>query len=195
MSARTHDDATDLINQVKGNIQVLVLRFAPLATSKRDLVALAVALTSWGGIIDRTPQALRVRCDFTVDPGGSIHKEASAVLEVIQAWASKRKLSLVLESLALHSKSDYDASILTPEVPPLAGISELAKHLKVTRQRASQLASQGRFGEPLARLDATPVWSVDTVDAVLAGTHGATKWRRTAGRPKSVSSDTASGTP
>jgi nucleotide-binding universal stress UspA family protein len=185
MPADVRHDATDLIGQVEGDDQVLVLRFSPSVASRSDLVALAGALSAWGGIVERTPRALRVRCDLTVASGEPIRKGVGAVLVAIHQWASQRELLLGLESFALHSRREYDTTILRPEVPPLMGISEIAKRLKVSRQRASQLAREGRFGEPLTRLDATPVWSADTIDAVLAGTHGATKWRRAVGRPSS----------
>ena len=45
-----------------------------------------------------------------------------------------------------------------PALPALAGISEVASILGVSRQRASQLANSAVFPEPICALAAGPVW-------------------------------------
>lgn len=46
----------------------------------------------------------------------------------------------------------------------LAGLTEIAEMLGVTRQRASQLAASKEFPKPLDRIAAGPVWRRDTVE-------------------------------
>lgn len=74
----------------------------------------------------------------------------------------------------------------------LVGVSELAKLLDVSRQRASELARSRQFPKPIAVLASTPVWLEDAVKQF------ASKWTRRSGRPRKPEAvhvaKTASGT-
>jgi hypothetical protein len=50
-----------------------------------------------------------------------------------------------------------------PDGPNLAGISEIAAVLGVSKQRASQLAKSDRFPPPISRLASGPIWKLGTV--------------------------------
>ncbi len=45
-----------------------------------------------------------------------------------------------------------------PKIPALAGTSEVAEILGVSKQRVNQLMAKDHFPKPVARLAATPVW-------------------------------------
>jgi predicted DNA-binding transcriptional regulator AlpA len=65
-------------------------------------------------------------------------------------------------------------------VPELAGVSEVAQILGVSRQRARQLADDPRFPKPVAVLMSGPVWIAADVRAFLK------TWPRRTGRPPQV---------
>ncbi|MGH2769000.1 MAG: hypothetical protein ACRDJF_00515 [Actinomycetota bacterium] len=50
-----------------------------------------------------------------------------------------------------------------PNFTPLVGVTELARILGVSRQRASELARSRTFPKPLANLASGPVWAEDAV--------------------------------
>lgn len=66
------------------------------------------------------------------------------------------------------------------QLPELVGVSELARMLDVSRQRASELARTDRFPDPIAELDAGPVWIRLAVEAFVEN------WDRRPGRPTAV---------
>ena len=68
-----------------------------------------------------------------------------------------------------------------PAIPALAGISEIAEILGVSRQRASELAGSDAFPKPVANLAAGPVWLGSTVLSFNQ------QWERRPGRPKGQS--------
>jgi prophage regulatory protein len=47
----------------------------------------------------------------------------------------------------------------------LMGMAEIAERLRLSRERASQLANRRDFPEPVARLKMGQVWLADDVDA------------------------------
>jgi predicted DNA-binding transcriptional regulator AlpA len=48
------------------------------------------------------------------------------------------------------------------------GMAEIAERLKLSRERASQLANRRDFPEPIARLKMGQVWLADDVDRWVA---------------------------
>lgn len=70
----------------------------------------------------------------------------------------------------------------------LLGVAELAELLGVSRQRASELATQSNFPSPVAQLTATPVWDKATIGNFLK------EWKRTPGRPSTKHTDLADAT-
>lgn len=56
------------------------------------------------------------------------------------------------------------------DIPELAGATEIADALGVTRQRVQQLASEPGFPAPVAVLKMGKVWALDDVRAWAAGT-------------------------
>lgn len=59
----------------------------------------------------------------------------------------------------------------------LVGIAEIARMLKVSKQRASALSRRGDFPAPIARLQAGPIWRAGDLSTFRMN------WRRRPGRP------------
>jgi hypothetical protein len=59
----------------------------------------------------------------------------------------------------------------------IAGVTEVARMLGVTKQRVSSLSKRGDFPQPLAKLAAGPVWRAGDLTTFAEG------WQRKAGRP------------
>lgn len=64
-----------------------------------------------------------------------------------------------------------------PNVPELVGVAEVARLLKVSRQRVSELSRRSDFPAPLARLATGPIWKKSAVLRFLK------VWQRRPGRP------------
>jgi hypothetical protein len=64
---------------------------------------------------------------------------------------------------------DFEAELSSPLLPDLVGIAEIASILRVSRQRASELARSKNFPRPLVNLAAGPVWLASSVDRFAKG--------------------------
>jgi len=84
-------------------------------------------------------------------------------------------------SVELETVTEQARRLKEPTLPPFAGISEVAKILGVTRQRAHQLAQTAGFPQPLAMLAAGPIWNRHAIDRFSED------WNRRPGRPKKAS--------
>lgn len=80
----------------------------------------------------------------------------------------------------VQTVEELEKELEAPAVPALAGISEVAAILHVSRQRASQLADSTTFPEPLCELAAGPVW---LRSAILSFSE---TWERQPGRPRAA---------
>lgn len=58
----------------------------------------------------------------------------------------------------VQTVEELERELEAPALPALAGISEVASILHVSKQRASQLADNPAFPEPICALAAGPVW-------------------------------------
>lgn len=185
------------MNQQKPNwgndpIVVTMIYNCPSAPGKEALLDLAFALHKHSGLSEYSEERLWVKAEIhdnhPADPIGYI-------ASIITTWTERHTKIMTLVSTVIQTQDEYDRSIRRPQLPALVGISEIAAKVHVTKQRASQLATAGIFGPPVARLGATPVWVEATVDATLEGNHGTQKWNRQPGRPrKPVTSTTTAKT-
>lgn len=80
----------------------------------------------------------------------------------------------------VQTVEELERELEAPAVPALAGISEVATILNVSRQRASQLAGSARFPEPICDLAAGPVWLRSAIVSFSES------WERQPGRPRTV---------
>lgn len=78
----------------------------------------------------------------------------------------------------IQSLAGLDRELGEPNVPDMVGVAELAKLLKVSKQRASELARVRDFPKPFVVLESGPVWRKSTLVSHLR------RWRRQPGRPK-----------
>lgn len=76
------------------------------------------------------------------------------------------------------SSAEMDAELAQDPIPRLVGIAEIARYLRISRQRASMLAKSGVFPPPVTRLAAGPVWLESSIFRF------ASNWERLPGRPK-----------
>jgi hypothetical protein len=78
----------------------------------------------------------------------------------------------------VQTVEELERELEAPTIPALAGISEVAKVLGVSRQRASELPGSERFPKPVANLAAGPVWLRSTILSFNQ------RWDRRPGRPR-----------
>ena len=78
----------------------------------------------------------------------------------------------------VQSVEELERELEAPAVPALAGISEVAEVLGVSRQRASELSRSDGFPKPVANLAAGPVWLRSAIVSF------AESWERRPGRPR-----------
>lgn len=122
----------------------------------------------------------RDRVSVTTSADGDDAAEALAQAEhdfrrcLAQAWRPEA----ILEAAEVLTFEEQDRRLAEPAFPPLAGVAEVAAMLEVSRQRVSQLASQGGFPTPVARLAAGPVWREGDLSTFLKD------WKRQPGRPR-----------
>lgn len=81
----------------------------------------------------------------------------------------------------VQSVEELERELEAPALPALAGISEVAEILGVSRQRASELSGSTGFPRPVTHLAAGPVWLRSAI--VSFGE----SWDRRPGRPRSGS--------
>lgn len=78
----------------------------------------------------------------------------------------------------IQSLEDLDRKLMESTIPDLIGVAELAKILRVSKQRASGLARIPDFPKPIARLASGPVWKKTAIARYIE------HWPRRPGRPK-----------
>jgi len=93
-----------------------------------------------------------------------------------------------LAELDLARADLADFQLAQPTIPALVGISEAARILGVSRQRAHAIASTDAFPDPVAELAAGPVYLETAVRAFAA-------IPRKAGRPRHAAGPTNTGAP
>jgi hypothetical protein len=123
------------------------------------------------GITDRLLTiSLTINADNLRDAVGFAHKTLREALKVPEI--SKEPVRVYgLEA------DDFEAELSSPSLPNLVGIAEIASILRVSRQRASELARSKNFPRPLVHLAAGPVWLASSVDRFAKG------WARKPGPP------------
>ena len=75
---------------------------------------------------------------------------------------------------------DLDRSIEESNAPDVVGVAEVAKALRVSKQRTSELARSADFPRPVAHLASGPVWKWSAIARYVKD------WTRRPGRPTRV---------
>lgn len=142
------------------------------ATGEVSADALA-ELANIGGAAGGWPDTVGTRLDVTVtvtapDPAAAAAQAVTAVTDVVPGTVA------VVEVL---TTAEQDRRLVEPAFPELVGVSEVAKILGVSRQRASALQSTRGFPAPVAVLSSGPVWRRADLGRFEE------EWQRKPGRP------------
>lgn len=93
---------------------------------------------------------------------------------------------MALRSVRAMSVAEQERFVASPAVPALVDVAEVARQLGVTKQRVAQLRNRPDFPDPVAELDARPVWTEASVACFVQSWH-----RRPGRRPKTASVEAA----
>ncbi len=138
---------------------------------------LAEALKDYAPAVSYSARTLAARFCVEADlPGQAVR----AGLQILSAALKKVGLKATIVGVEIQMLEELDRTLDEPNVPDLMGVGELARSLKVSRQRASQLTKGRSFPKPLVILDAGPVWRKSTVARHVM------YWTRRTGRPKTM---------
>lgn len=122
---------------------------------------------------------VRYGADLTIDAYDAGEAVTRAV-NVLEEYATKAGLPIwPVVRVEAKSEAELDAELSRP-TPALVGVTELAAMVGVSRQRASALARQVSFPQPVAELATGPVWLEPDVRRFVA------EWPRRPGRPKNT---------
>ena len=96
--------------------------------------------------------------------------------------ATERAIAMVIERIpgtvvAVEAMTIDEFDRRLENQTEIAGVTEVARILGVTKQRVSSLSKRNDFPEPLAKLAAGPVWRAGDLTTFAEG------WQRKAGRP------------
>ncbi len=134
------------------------------------------ALKEYGPAMSYSPKSLSAR--FGVEAGTS-----QQALDI-----GFRIFSLALSEIGIKPNDsvaefecqrleDLDRSIEESNAPEIVGVAEVAKALRVSKQRASELARSVDFPRPVAYLASGPVWKWSAIVRYVKD------WERRPGRP------------
>lgn len=130
----------------------------------------AEQLAEIGGGASYSPD--RIGTTMTVDAAGPAQAATKALRQVDKILG--RGEPVAVEILTVD---EQDRVLAGPAFPELAGITEIADMLGVTRQRASSLQKLHAFPAPVAHLASGPVWRKGDLSRF------AETWERKPGRP------------
>lgn len=105
-------------------------------------------------------------------------QDAVAALDMVTANIAGDILTTLLVGLEVITADEQDRRLSEPAYPELVGVTEIAKMLGVSRQRASALQTAAGFPHPLQVLASGPVWPRTWVERF------AETWERKGGRPR-----------
>lgn len=137
------------------------------------------ALAEIGGSVTGTVGDRRLGITAT-EPGPDGDKALTQAMSRVQVV-----IRYELVAAEVLSVAEADRRLSEPAFPELAGVSEIANLLGVTRQRASALQTKPAFPAPIASLASGPIWRRDDL------TNFADTWSRQVGRPRSQKQEIA----
>lgn len=134
------------------------------------------AVAELTGAADGTPGDRTLGTTITVD-APDMPAAAATALEWVRDLAPGDPVALEVLTV-----DEADRRLTEPAFPELGGVSEVARLLGVSRQRASKLQGHRDFPAPVARLTTGPVWRMADL------TRFAAEWERRPGRPAKAAS-------
>lgn len=109
---------------------------------------------------------------------GTARKALEAALKAVTEAARDIGVDREVRGVELLTQEEFNRRLDAPQIPELAGLSEVASLIGVSRQRAGQLAAEHEdFPPAVARLKSGPVFVADQVRGFLS------RWKRSSGRP------------
>lgn len=115
------------------------------------------------------------RLTATLNIGDDLFTAPMAAVE----WIAKHVPGMPV-AFEVCTNDEFDRRLEQPAFPQLAGVSELAELLGVTRQRVAELRHRPDFPAPVTQLKAGPVWRIDDLSRFVD------EWDRKPGRPRKV---------
>lgn len=149
-------------------VEIAVATKRPLTIEELEDVA------EIGGAASGKPGGRRLETTMTVKAESFSHAAARAA-ETIAGIVAGRVAALNVMTIAEHDQR-FEARVDAKAIE-LAGLSEVAMILDISKGQASNLVKGNNFPKPMQKLKAGPVWSCsDVVSFKLS-------WPRKAGRP------------
>jgi predicted DNA-binding transcriptional regulator AlpA len=142
------------------------------------VASLATALDRYSAVVsiraDRSGCRATLSLDGPIDASGAVDAGVRIFTEKARAVELPDWPVVRVEVLTF---SAHDAEVGERNVPDLVGVTEIARVLGITRQRATKLTKQQGFPEPVALLASGSVWTRSSLDRFLQW------WTRKRGRP------------
>lgn len=136
------------------------------------------ALEGHAPAVSYSPHTMSVRFCVDADSPGRVSQSA---LRLFHSALKKTGIKIPptrIVGYEIQSLAGLDRELAESNLPDVVGVAELAKILRVSKQRASALARVRDFPKPVAILESGPVWRKSTLVYHLK------RWRRLPGRPK-----------
>lgn len=168
------------------SVQVMRLGDEPLLAfggpEDEKLADLSVQLVDVGGAITSRPDTFTVRVHVPAPDAGTAIADALEIID--KAIAEVGLPSWPVVHVEATEWSEFERRTDEPTYPGLIGLAELAARLKISKQRASELARTSHFPKPYVHLAAGPVWLEPTIESFVS------EWKRKPGRPRKVDPET-----
>jgi hypothetical protein len=128
------------------------------------------------------PDGSRFSAIFSLelDEAATAGDAAALGIRLFSDAAAEAQMPFPIVRLEVMTFAEQEADLRKPAIPELVGISEIAKEIGVTRQRASKLARQPGFPAPAFELASGPVWTRPSLERFID------EWERKPGRPRSA---------
>lgn len=125
-----------------------------------------------GGVATGNPGDAHLETTLTVDAGDV----KSAFIKLLQIMRRLVDGKVIAAAILTADEADAELGLR----PKIAGVTEVARMLGISRQRVSTLSKRSDFPMPLAELASGPIWRVGDLSTFASG------WRRKPGRPRNA---------
>jgi hypothetical protein len=141
-----------------------------IETAEPITIELLESVASIGGAAGGNVGEYRLDTTLTV--------EADSAADAVAAAVARLALPGSVIAAETMTAEEADRRLAEPAFPELAGASEVAAILGISRQRLGALRERHEFPAPVAQLAAGPVWRKRDLTTFAEG------WHRKPGRPK-----------
>jgi hypothetical protein len=133
-----------------------------------QVAALATALDQYSAVVsmreDRAGYGATLSIDGPLDASGAVDTCVRIFVEHARAAALPEWPVVRVEALTF---SEQDADVGDADIPELVGVTEIARQLGISRQRATKLTKMQGFPEPIAALASGSVWTRSSLDRFI----------------------------